>query len=356
MIRVKTDNYLWIFCCCGGLPIIGFIKGLIIVIPVTILSIFGFTGIALILLPHDIFLTYRALIRTSIIGKNLKVLCVLLLPFALAGWPILVLFSSCCFGFLYSFIGATFKTFDSNYNLFFGGIIETFKDVLEIIKEFWHFNYHSYFCYLIEIEEKEVEEPFDIHIIKIIIGLLLACYGSIVGIIVFTPMWLIKLIPSITKIYYYYIKFIKNLSLFNLIMYSIYLILGFCLIPALGVLTILLYIGYALFGGIECAIEGYKYNYIRGLFTIWEYIYIIDKETNSFIFNKEFTCFPDCSEIYKIKKTKKSTKNKEEVSKKEENSEILEENNLNNSIEAENKQDNSIKNEDEPDVPQELLV
>jgi len=270
MIRVKTDNYLWIFCCCGGLPIIGFIKGLIIVIPVTILSIFGFTGIALILLPHDIFLTYRALIRTSIIGKNLKVLCVLLLPFALAGWPILVLFSSCCFGFLYSFIGATFKTFDSNYNLFFGGIIETFKDVLEIIKEFWHFNYHSYFCYLIEIEEKEVDEPFDIHVIKIIIGLLLACYGSIVGTIVLTLMYIVKLIPLIIKMYSYYIDMIKEISLFNLILYSIYFILGFCLIPVLGVSSILLCIGYALFGGIYCAIEGYQYNIPCGLICIWD--------------------------------------------------------------------------------------
>jgi len=305
MIRVKTDNYLWIFCCCGGLPIIGFIKGLIIVIPVTILSIFGFTGIALILLPHDIFLTYRALIRTSIIGKNLKVLCVLLLPFALAGWPILVLFSSCCFGFLYSFIGATFKTFDSNYNLFFGGIIETFKDVLEIIKEFWHFNYHSYFCYLIEIEEKEVDEPFDIHVIKIIIGLLLACYGSIVGTIVLTLMYIVKLIPLIIKMYSYYIDMIKEISLFNLILYSIYFILGFCLIPVLGVSSILLCIGYALFGGIYCAIEGYQYNIPCGLICIWDYIYMFDKVTNMFIFEKEYSCLPDCSETHEMLKYNK---------------------------------------------------
>jgi len=356
MSRIENKSNLWLFCCCGCLPIIGFIKGLIIAIPVTILSIFGFTGIALILLPHDIVLTYRAFIKTSIIGINLKILSMLLLPFALAGWPILVLFSSCCFGFSYSFYGATVKTFDSGYDLFFGGINEVFYEVLQYIASFWHFNSHSYFCYLFEMEQKEVDEPFDITIIQIIVGLFLACYGSIVGIIVLTPLWLIKLIPLIIKMYIILIGAFLELSFFEYVMFTIFYIIGFCLIPALGVSSILFCIGYALFGGIECAIEGYKYNYIRGLFTIWEYIYIIDKETNSFIFNKEFTCFPDCSEIYKIKKTKKSTKNKEEVSKKEENSEILEENNLNNSIEAENKQDNSIKNEDEPDVPQELLV
>jgi len=356
MSRFKDNNNLWLLCCCGCLPIIGFIKGLIIAIPVSIMSIFGFTGIALILLPHDIVLTYRAFIKTSIIGINLKILSMLLLPFALAGWPILVLFSSCCLGFIYSFYGATVKTFDSGYNLFFGGITEVFLDILEFIKKFWHFNYHSYYCYLFEMEKKEVDEPFDINVFQIIIGLFLACYGSIVGIVVLTAIGLIKLIPLVIKLYILLFESFIELSFFEYIMFTLFYIIGFCLIPALGVSSILLYIGYALFGGIYCAIEGYKYNFLRGLISIWDCIHSVDEITNSYIFNNEYSCFPDCSETYKIKKYKKSTDNKEEVSKNDKNSEILVENLQNNNIETESKKDNPMKKEDELDVPPEQMV
>jgi len=105
MGRVNTDSYLWIFCCCVGLPIIGLIKGLIMVGPILILSIFGLTGIALILLPYDIVLTYRALFRTSIVEINLKIIGMLLLPIALVVWPILVFFVCCCFGIIHGFFG-----------------------------------------------------------------------------------------------------------------------------------------------------------------------------------------------------------------------------------------------------------
>jgi len=353
MERVNTNSYLWLFCCCGGLPIIGFVKGLVLLGPIFLLSIFSFTGIALILLPHDIVLTYRAVIKTSIIGINLKILIMLLLPFALVAWPILVLFSSCCFGAVYSFYSPIVKTFDSNYKLIFGGISETFEDIFDIIGEFWYFNYDSYFRYLIDIETRQVYEPFDINIIQIIIGILLACYGSIVGIIVLTPIWFIKLIPLIIKMYHLFVKWILDLSLFELIMFSIFSIVGFCVIPALGVLSILFYIGYAIFGGINCAIEGYQYNFLRGLICIWDYIHYIDLAMNSFIFKKEFTCFPDCSETYKVKKSKKT---KDDVSKRDENSAIPEKNKLNANNEVDNNQDNPTINENEKDITQELIV
>jgi len=360
MSRVHNDSYLWLFCCCGGLPIIGLIKGLVMLGPILILSIFGFTGIALILLPHDIVLTYRAFIKTSIIGINLKILCMLLLPFALVAWPILVLFLSCCFGVAFSFYSPIVKTFDHSYELFFGGISETFEEILDYIREFWNFNYHSYFSYLFDIETRLVYKTFDINIIQIVIGLLLACYGSIVGIIVLSLMWFIKLIPLIVRLYISFVKWIIYLSLFELLMFSIFSIIGFCLIPALGVLSILLYVGFAIFAGIQCAIEGYQYNFLRGLICIWDYIQYVDLTTNSFIFDKEYTCFPDCSDTFKIKKSKKTNKDdnlkKDNISKKDENSSIPEKNKLNADNEADHKQENPTQNENEQDITQELLV
>jgi len=355
--RIRTDNFIWALCCCGCLPIIGLIKGLIVVIPVSILSVFGFTGIALVLLPHDIVYTYRALIKTSIIGINLKILAFLLLPIALVAWPVLVLFVSCCFGFFFGLFGPVVKTFDSKYDLFFGGISDIIYDTLYFIENFWDFNYHSFFIYLLKIEDRKVNEPFDINIIQLILSLILACYGSIVGVIVLSVMWFIKLIPTIYRLYRYLIELLLEFSLVVIFMFSIFFILGFCCVPALGVASILLYIGYALFGGIRCAIEGYKYNFLRGLISIWDTIHCFDSITNSYIFNTENSCLPDCSETYKYKKNKRSKvikiKNSDNVKKI---TDITEENKFNNNEEPPKKENNQEKKVDEADIAQELIV
>ena len=70
--RTHPDNGLWILCCCGCLPVLGMIKGIIIVFPIFLISLIGFTGVAIVLLPHDVFLTYKAICKTSIIGINIK--------------------------------------------------------------------------------------------------------------------------------------------------------------------------------------------------------------------------------------------------------------------------------------------
>ena len=59
MARTYPDNLCWVCCCCGCYPIIGLIKGAIVVGPILILSLIGFNGCCIILLPHDIFLTYK---------------------------------------------------------------------------------------------------------------------------------------------------------------------------------------------------------------------------------------------------------------------------------------------------------
>ncbi|KAG4089926.1 hypothetical protein H8356DRAFT_1715179 [Neocallimastix lanati (nom. inval.)] len=56
-----------------------FIKSLIVVAHIVIINILSFTGIALILLSHDAYLTFRSLVKTSIIRLNLKILYTFLL-------------------------------------------------------------------------------------------------------------------------------------------------------------------------------------------------------------------------------------------------------------------------------------
>lgn len=284
--RTHPDDILWLACCCGCLPILGLIKGAIIVIPITIISLFGFTGIAIILLPHDIFLTYKALLKTSLIGKNLKMMGMLLLPFALVGWPILIAFASCIFGILFGLFCPVARTFDSNYDVIFGGSVDVFLDTFEKIGEFWNFNYISVFKYLYDIENKKCAQPFDISISQMIIGLLLASYGSIVGISVLSLIWLIKLIPAILRMYLELFKIFCELEVYQMIMLLIFFIIALALIPIIGLLSILYFIGEGLFGGIYCAIEGYKYNISRGMKSIWNKIREVNNYTDRLIFNK----------------------------------------------------------------------
>lgn len=62
--RVYADNILWVCCCCGFLPVVAIIKTCIIAVPVLILNVIPITFISIILLPHDIFLTYYTLYKT----------------------------------------------------------------------------------------------------------------------------------------------------------------------------------------------------------------------------------------------------------------------------------------------------
>jgi len=326
-IRYYPDNFFWIFCCCGCLPIIGLIKGLIIFIPISIYSLVGFTGIAIVLLPHDIYYTYRALAKTSIIGINLKIFGMILLPIALLGWPLLVAFSSCMYGMIYGLFGPMFKTFIKDNHIFFGGILDIFSDTRLFIHEFWEFNYHSYFTYLLEIEQEEVDEPFDIYILQIIIGVFLATYGSIVGSIVLSLLWLIKFIPLTYRLYYFLFDFYFDLSLIEIIIYILFFLVALVVIPVIGVSSILLCIGYALFSGIYCAIEGYKYNTLRGIVCLWSMIYDFDSSTNDFIFNKQFTWFPECHDLYKEKKKSKKDKDEKKNEKEKEGANVENKNN-----------------------------
>ena len=60
---------------------------------------------------------------------------------------------------------------------------------------------------------------------------------------------------------------------YKIFMYLIFFIIGLSLIPAGGVLCIFGYIVSGLYGGLLCAIEGYKYNVDRGTVNIWETIH-----------------------------------------------------------------------------------
>ncbi|KAG4089925.1 hypothetical protein H8356DRAFT_1279895 [Neocallimastix lanati (nom. inval.)] len=113
------------------------------------------------------------------------------------------------------------------------GFYETFIDVFDSVKKYFHLNCHVYFSYLLKIEkDEEVNKPFDIHLIQIILILFLPLYEPRVGIIVLTTLYLIF---YMSKEFFYYIL----LFLFSIV----YLLFA---VPVLGILFILIYADYGL--------------------------------------------------------------------------------------------------------------
>ena len=105
--------------------------------------------------------------------------------------------------------------------------------------------------------------------------------------------------------YYEMFKYCCGLKCYEIFMYLIFFNIGLSLVPVIGVLSILVYIGFGLYGGILCAIEGYKYNIGRRIISIWNTIREGDKMSNDLIFGSSYSCFPDCSDTCKTKKEKK---------------------------------------------------
>jgi hypothetical protein len=63
------DNPLFIIFCCGGLPFLGLLKSLVVVIPVVMMHVVSCFFISIIMLPHDIWFTYYTVLKTAMIGR-----------------------------------------------------------------------------------------------------------------------------------------------------------------------------------------------------------------------------------------------------------------------------------------------
>ena len=234
-------------CCCGGLPILAIIKAAFTIPLCIVVSACGNIAISLILLPHDVFLSYVTLIRAEQIGCNLKIGLFILLPFPLIIWPLIVAVGSVIFNILYP-LGLSFMaTFDDDSNLFIGGTCldcsdddaSGFKNPLtrsfKSIRDFWDFNYHSYFGYLAEIRSYRLpsgEQPFDIPITQVVVGFTISVICCCFAIIINTPLFLIKfpifIIASLLRLIYTFFYFLTSSS--DCIALCVIYPLGFCLL------------------------------------------------------------------------------------------------------------------------------
>jgi len=293
MGRVKSDNFLWICCCCGCLPLIGLIKGAILCVPILIIHFIPCTLIALVLLPHDIFYTYYTILATKKLGRNIKVLAVLLLPLPLFLWPPCVLLLTIIIGGGMGLFYPVYLTFDDDVHVL-GGWIETFTRAFKNVKEFYDFDTNSYFVYLDEFRNAACDTPFDIKIIEIFIGLIIAIFGVIIDGISITLLAILKFPFSIPKMYYELWNAYFKQDCLQIFMFGIFFIIGNALVPVGAALAL----GIVIIGGLCVGLGSAGIAYSKGIVDSFKWqldmVYKFDKQSNSLIFGSDTSFLPCC--------------------------------------------------------------
>lgn len=254
----------------------------------------GCTAAALLMLPRDVLLTYRAAYATALIGPNVKALVMLLLPIALALWPCVVLVGSTIVALVWPTLVATAATFDDEENLLLGGwltrsswcgdttftLFPTIKDALRFTRDFWDFNQYSLFAYIEDVRQARRDGgPFDISVCALLLGVCQASVCALLLLVVGSCLAALKLVPIVLGLYVRGGVMLarhlaknacgfKGLDVFFLTW--VVGLTGTCiaamLIPLVVALALALGVLACGFAGIHCAVVAYRHGSLRAGF------------------------------------------------------------------------------------------
>ena len=219
-----------------------------------------------------------------------------MLPIPLILWPPSVCIITFVFGAGNGLFQPIVKTFDDQYEVFCGGIIETLTEAVKCVKEFWHFNSDSYFSYLFDFRTyklKEGEKPFDISLLQIFIGTLIGTSGSIIDGICFTILSVIYLIPGIFRGYFelwkWYFKYCSKgcdscveFVWFGL-MFPVFILANAVLAPGLGLVAVFVSLA-GFFVGLSAGYPAYKFGIVQAYNEMFEWVEIFNSKTYEAIF------------------------------------------------------------------------
>jgi len=272
--------------------VIGFFKGLILFVPVLIIHFIACTFISIVYLPHDIFYSYYTILGTKKLGRNIKVLAMLLLPLPLILWPPAVLFVSIFIGLGIGLFYPVYLTFDEETHIL-GGWIKTFEKTFDAIKSFYTFDTNSYFTYLEKFRNAECTDPFDIRIIDIFVGIIIASIGVVIDGVAITLIAIFKFPFTFPKVYYLMWKAYFQIECLYIFMLFIFFIIANALLPV----ALTLALGVVIIGGICVGLGSAGIAYKQGLAAAfkWQFnkIYKFDDTSNNFLFGVN-SCIPCC--------------------------------------------------------------
>ena len=168
-------EWCFLFTFCGCAPIIGVIKGAIMIVPVTLILVFSAIS-PLLLWPYHIVNMLYSLWCYRLLGPNTKFLLFILCPIPIALYPVVMvcgtIIACVCLGFLYPF-GATFVRYEQGFDAIEIAYEIARKEICsfnsELADKMWHIRSHR-----LGFDQK----PWDLNLCMIPIGLIMAVLGE----------------------------------------------------------------------------------------------------------------------------------------------------------------------------------
>jgi len=135
-----------------------------------------------------------------LMGRNLRILLLLLLPLAFLFWLPAIFFGTFLGSTVYNNVIIAHIIFDERKPLLISGVWECYKDNHDFVSSFWEFcSAHVFWCVhdMSYIPRGWNGEVYEIPLIKVLIGFILAIYGTIVGLLIATVIVVIKFLPGV---------------------------------------------------------------------------------------------------------------------------------------------------------------
>jgi hypothetical protein len=257
--------------------------------------------------PLDFVKAYQAVATTAYIGRNTKTLALLLLPLPLVMKPLMIIFLSALGGLFLAFTDTVMDAFDEDYcKVVFGGFGGVLESDHTAVRDTLDWNRHSYFSYLEEFRRSRHPSgvPFDIPVIEVFIGLIVACLGIIVCVPAYVVIGAVK---CVLGTFYWLCKLWE--SYFGLLdgadgcclcqCLSPCFIIAHALIPAAAVLTYLAFCCKAFIDGIGCAAVAHRQaSPVAGVRHAFRLVGLFDYLTNEMALGVDAgTCGEACEDF-----------------------------------------------------------
>ena len=292
------DNPVAVCFCCGGLPLLGLVKGLLALPFILVVLLFSSLGISLALTPRTAYYAYVTIVKTARIGPNLKFLLCISVWILLSLWPLVAVVGALFVAFGLAIGYSIYLVFDAEVHLL-GGWIRLAKETIDCVQTFWMVNYDKVHTESLRLSEPYDDDVFDIPIYKLPIGLVLSVGGTLYLGLWGTALGILKLIPAIFRGWYLYTSL--YLELFKedgccAITLLIPFIVGFALWPVAVVLCDALLIVCCFFYGACTGVQAVR----KGLPGACRWLYNqgrkLDLKTNRYIFDAEHSCCREWNE------------------------------------------------------------
>mmetsp|Transcript_48365 Transcript_48365/g.149405 ORF Transcript_48365/g.149405 Transcript_48365/m.149405 type:complete len:591 (+) Transcript_48365:65-1837(+) len=290
-LRIRDASLLWTCCCCGGLPLLGLLKALIFgPWPVLILC-GGCTLISLSCLVHDAFLAYHTVWTSSLLGRNIRIVALLLLPVLLVLWPVVVLLLTLLGGLFYFFAVIAGSVFDENVPLL-GGWWAPISDAMRWVLLWWRHNCKGAFdlaAHIRGIPRGWDGEVYDIPLANLFCSIGLIVWGSAVGSIGVLALATLKLLPALLRTLHEYTLLLRDLKPW----WWLFWFCGLFLVIVACPLVYGLIVCYGFASGPRCAIEAVaSASIVSGFLEVVRILREFDLGTNMFILHREKSCVP----------------------------------------------------------------